>query len=158
MDSYYVLGLSPGASRDQIRERYKKLALKYHPDKNPNDNLAKDNFKRIVSAYRALTRPDQSQSQSRFHFPVIRFPEFRFPEIPDSKHNQQYVYRSKTSNVNGKVSSVTEAKSIINGKETRKKVYTKIDHGKGYKVIQSVDEHGNKHVKKIPIGSTLVKY
>ena len=58
--SYYrELGVQPDATPDQIREAYRKLAKRYHPDRNPGDSKAEERFKRIGEAYRVLTDPAQ---------------------------------------------------------------------------------------------------
>ncbi len=54
-DYYEVLGVEKSASEDEIKKAYKKLALKYHPDKNPNNLQAKAKFILIAKAYEALT-------------------------------------------------------------------------------------------------------
>lgn len=62
MDYYKVLGVSPGASKEEIKSAYRKLAIKYHPDKNPDDKIAEEKFKEISAAYTALTSPQKEQS------------------------------------------------------------------------------------------------
>ena len=54
LDYYAVLGVSPSATKDEIKKTYRKLAAKHHPDKNPSDPKAADNFKRISEAYQTL--------------------------------------------------------------------------------------------------------
>ena len=53
-DLYDVLGVSKDASSDEIKKAYRKLAIKYHPDKNPDDKVAEEKFKEISAAYAVL--------------------------------------------------------------------------------------------------------
>ncbi|XP_005053042.1 PREDICTED: dnaJ homolog subfamily B member 8 [Ficedula albicollis] len=73
VDYYKVLGLQEDASQDDIKKSYHKLALKWHPDKNPkNKEEAEKRFKEIVEAYEILSNPqkrslyDKSVEESRF--------------------------------------------------------------------------------------------
>ena len=59
-DYYEVLGVDKSASADEIKKAYRKLAVKYHPDKNPGDKEAEEKFKEAAEAYSdytMLTRP-----------------------------------------------------------------------------------------------------
>jgi len=60
-DFYQILGLSRQASPDEIKKSYRQLALKYHPDKNPNDPGADAKFKEINEAYETLSDPVKRQ-------------------------------------------------------------------------------------------------
>lgn len=54
-DYYEVLGISKGASADEIKKAYRRMALKYHPDKNPDDKEAEEKFKEAAEAYEVLS-------------------------------------------------------------------------------------------------------
>jgi len=58
-DFYAVLGVSASASQDEIKKKYRKLASKHHPDKNPNDPKAAERFKEISEAYQVLGDEDK---------------------------------------------------------------------------------------------------
>ncbi len=65
-DYYEVLGLSKGASDDEIKKSYRKLAKKYHPDMNPGDAEAEKNFKEVNEAYDVLSDPDKKSKYDQY--------------------------------------------------------------------------------------------
>ena len=58
-DYYEVLGVSRSAGEEEIKKAYRKLAVKFHPDKNPGDKTAEEKFKEIGEAYEALGDPQK---------------------------------------------------------------------------------------------------
>lgn len=65
-DYYDVLGVSKSASADEIKKAYRKLALKYHPDKNPDDKEAEEKFKEAAEAYEVLSDAEKKQRYDQF--------------------------------------------------------------------------------------------
>ncbi len=65
-DYYDVLGVAKGASADEIKKAYRKMAIKYHPDKNPGDKQAEEHFKEAAEAYEVLSTPEKRQRYDQF--------------------------------------------------------------------------------------------
>jgi len=65
-DYYEVLGLGRNASEEEIKRAYRKLAVKFHPDKNPDDPHAEEKFKELGEAYDVLMDPDKRAAYDRF--------------------------------------------------------------------------------------------
>ena len=67
-DYYEVLGISKGASEDEIKKAYKKLARKYHPDLNPDNKEAEEKFKEVNEAYEVLSDANKQARYDQFGF------------------------------------------------------------------------------------------
>lgn len=65
-DYYEVLGVDKSASPEQLKSAYRKLALKYHPDRNPGDKEAEEKFKEAAEAYDVLSNPDKKARYDQF--------------------------------------------------------------------------------------------
>jgi len=65
-DYYEVLGVSKSADASELKKAYRKLAVQYHPDRNPDDKSAEDKFKEAAEAYEVLTDPDKKARYDRY--------------------------------------------------------------------------------------------
>jgi len=65
-DYYELLGLNRGADQEAVKKAYRKLALKYHPDRNPGDKPAEEKFKEISEAYQVLADPQKRSQYNQF--------------------------------------------------------------------------------------------
>jgi curved DNA-binding protein len=65
-DYYQILGVAKTASEAEVKKQFRKLALKYHPDKNPGDKAAEERFKEISEAYEVLSDPDKRKKYDQF--------------------------------------------------------------------------------------------
>ena len=65
-DYYEILGVGKGASKDEIKKAYRKVALQFHPDRNPDDKSAEDKFKEAAEAYEVLSDENKKARYDRF--------------------------------------------------------------------------------------------
>ena len=65
-DFYEILGVSKSASADEIKKAYRKVAMQYHPDRNPGDKAAEEKFKEAAEAYEVLSDADKKAQYDRF--------------------------------------------------------------------------------------------
>jgi molecular chaperone DnaJ len=65
-DYYEILGVERSASKDELKKAYRKIAIKYHPDKNPDDKEAEEKFKEAAEAYEVLNNDEKRQRYDRF--------------------------------------------------------------------------------------------
>ena len=95
-DLYETLGVSKTASQDEVKKAYRKLARKYHPDRNPGDTTAEERFKEVQGAYDVLSDSEKrsaydafGQAGARGGFPGgadmggMRFEEFDLSNLGD---------------------------------------------------------------------------
>ena len=64
-DFYEILGVAKNASEEEIKKSYRKLAMKYHPDRNPDSKESEEKFKEVKEAYEMLTNPEKREAYDR---------------------------------------------------------------------------------------------
>src|SRR5580700_10979241 len=65
-DYYEIFGVNREAGADEIKKSYRKLAVKFHPDKNPGDHAAEEKFKELGEAYEALSDPQKRAAYDQY--------------------------------------------------------------------------------------------
>ncbi|MEM7055603.1 MAG: molecular chaperone DnaJ [Bacteroidota bacterium] len=80
-DYYEILGVKRHASPEEIKKAYRKVALKYHPDKNPGDTAAEEKFKEAAEAYEVLSNPEKRQRYDHFGYEGVYGKTSRGPRM-----------------------------------------------------------------------------
>ncbi len=111
MDPYKVLGLSRGASQDDIRKAHRKLVREYHPDANPDDPQALEHFKEIQQAYEVLS----NEKKRREYDEELRTSSRGSPGRPRSRENSSRS-RARAGSRTGGESTYTVDLSELLGK------------------------------------------
>src|SRR5213593_22839 len=76
-DYYEVLGVAKNASADDVKKAYRKLALKYHPDRNPGDKKAEEAFKEVAEAYEVLSDDGKRARYDQFGHAAVSGASFQ---------------------------------------------------------------------------------
>ena len=82
-DYYEVLGVEKTASKEELKKAYRKLAMQYHPDRNPDDKDAEERFKEAAEAYEILSSDEKRANYDRFGHAGIRGGQQGFSDIND---------------------------------------------------------------------------
>ncbi|HBN05447.1 MAG TPA: molecular chaperone DnaJ, partial [Bacteroidales bacterium] len=75
-DYYEILGVSKTATDEELKKSYRKLALKFHPDRNPNDKDAEEKFKEAAEAYEVLSNKEKRAKYDQFGHAGVDGPGF----------------------------------------------------------------------------------
>ena len=89
-DYYEVLGVAKNSTADQIKSAYRKLAMKYHPDRNPDNPEAKDKFAEISEAYEVLSNAEKRQRYDQFGHEGVNFGPGGFDFRRDFTHGAEF--------------------------------------------------------------------
>jgi len=117
---YQILGIPPNATSDEIRQAYRRAAVRYHPDKNPNDRTAEDKFKEISEAYGVLSNPNTRREYDRLEgFSNISASSRRNMDPVNSKSTINDIFNDLFKNkpsrkFNDKNSSAKKQESSVN--------------------------------------------
>ncbi len=71
-DYYQILGVAKTATQEEIKAAYRKLAMKYHPDRNPGNKEAEEKFKEAAEAYQVLSDAEKRKRYDQFANKVVR--------------------------------------------------------------------------------------
>jgi molecular chaperone DnaJ len=99
-DYYRILGVWPAASPEEIKRSYRRLAVKYHPDKNPDDILAEATFKEIAEAYDILS---DAKKREEYHYKHFYTHDYKYPQsepTPQSILNDTFQLKNLVEKVN----------------------------------------------------------
>jgi molecular chaperone DnaJ len=99
-DYYRILGVWPTASPEEIKRSYRRLAVKYHPDKNPDDILAEATFKEIAEAYDILS---DAKKREEYHYKHFYTHDYKYPQpepTPQSILNDTFQLKNLVEKVN----------------------------------------------------------
>jgi curved DNA-binding protein len=96
VDYYKILGIDKNASPKEVKNAYRKLARKYHPDLNPNDKDAKENFQQINEANEVLSDPEKRKKYDQYGKDWQHAEEFE-----KAKQYQEQTYNSQGSKFSG---------------------------------------------------------
>ena len=133
-DFYQVLGVDQSASESKIKEAYRQLAFKYHPDRNKGDSRAADHMKRINEAYAVLSNPDKKTEydQLRNQFGSSAYSRFK------NTYTEQDIFSG--SDINHIFEEMARSFGFRGSSEIFKEFY-----GKGYQQFEFKSSGGSTH-------------
>lgn len=154
---YKILELKNNSTKKDIKKAYRKLALQYHPDKNPNNKEAEEMFKKISEAYHVLSDPDKRkkydntpnvlQVQHNLN-PFDIFKQFQKQSVHFNTGGLNFSSSvSFSSNTSCNLSSSSSQTVIQNGKKIVTTIKT--SNGKTTKIIEEFDVNTNELIKTI---------
>lgn len=117
IDYYALLGVSPGASTDEIRSAFRRLGAIYHPDRNPGDSVSFDKFKEISKAHDILSNPDTRSAYDSF---LASMPKPFYP-VPYVKPEEQRVPKSPREETPSKRAPETPLWKVMFGPPSEEK-------------------------------------
>jgi len=112
-DYYQILGVSRNATEEEIKVAFRKLALKYHPDRNPHNKSAEEKFKDINEAYSVLSDPDKRKNYDFQFFESYNYEEYKKEEYRKNETTENVKDSKNTDTLKRK--SIYETKTFVIG-------------------------------------------
>jgi len=109
-DYYKILEVSQFATADAIKKSYRRLAKKYHPDKNPNNNIAENNFKEVAEAYEILSSAEKKENY-----------DYQYTQKPQTKTNNP-TQQENNNEPNNQKESITPSTFLAIFQDTKNKI------------------------------------
>jgi molecular chaperone DnaJ len=121
-DYYEILGLSREASKDEVEKAYRKLALKYHPDRNPDDPSSAEKFREVTEAYEVLSDPNKRTQYDQYGFAVDEdeMPRYQYHHVDLDEALRMFMNSFGESFGGGPFSSIFGGDPFSEGMRTRR--------------------------------------
>tara|TARA_B110001450_G_C17644876_1_gene490787 strand:- start:140 stop:628 length:489 start_codon:yes stop_codon:yes gene_type:complete len=153
---YKTLGLNPNASENDIKKKYKQLALKYHPDRNKDVN-AEEKFKKISEAYTSLVKKNTQSNNFSYMNDMNDIIQQLFRENKQSQQSYQHHpffstninFHTMSNNANNGYSIPRITRSIIFENGVKKEKIVKIENNKEITTI--ITDNNGKITKEVKI-------
>ena len=148
MDYYKTLGINKTANEDDIKKAYRKLAMKYHPDKNPGDKNAEDVFKKVSEAYEVLSDSQKKKQYDMFGSANTGANGINMTMDPMKIFEQMFTDLQSRSSINDPFSAFDE--SVLNQNIRRMDMNSKSYPSYGFsQSISTTIINGKRHSKII---------
>lgn len=150
-DYYYFLGVLPEATTDDIKKAYRKLSLKYHPDRNGNDTFFEERFRETQEAYETLVNPEKRKTYDQLYIHQERSTHSVLPPSIKSFHvNKRRVIKGEEIIITWKTNHADVVKiqpfGLVSAYGEKRIKITEFKNGQFPLVLQAANTHIHKTV------------